>query len=324
MSKFRTVLPKFSFPFQFSHSDPTFCIGSCFAETIGHRLAAHKFSTLINPFGILYNPFSIGNALTFLLEERRYYEKDLFEYNELWHSFDHHGHFSQPDLLQTLQNINEKIASGNSFLKKARRMMITFGTSHVFIEKKTRKIVANCHKLPSLEFEPSTLTITAMLNKLIPIFQELKSGQPSLEILLTVSPVRHIRDGLVENQRSKARLHLLCEKLCDTFDFVHYFPSYEIIMDDLRDYRFFNSDLIHPNEQAIDYIWEYFGNSFFSNHTKDLNSKIIKIINGLNHRPFHPASNAHQSFRKKILEWIIQIEEENSLDFTQEKLVLES
>jgi hypothetical protein len=325
MSRFRTSIPKVSYPFGFSHTLPILCLGSCFAENISQRLADHKFSTLVNPFGILYNPHSIGIALEYLIKGHSFSEKDLFSANGLWHSFDHHGHFSKPDPSAAIRNINKKIQEGSIFLKGTKRLVLTFGTSNVFIYKKTQQIVANCHKVPNQEFERTALSVEDILEKLQPVFQQLKSANPDLEILLTVSPVRHIRDGLIENQRSKARLVLVCEQLCKAFDFTHYFPSYEILMDDLRDYRFYAADMIHPDEVAIDYIWKYFSQCFFKEETIDLNSKISKIVNASWHRPFHPQSPAHQDFIVKQIRLIEQIQtRHNLLDFEKELVDLRS
>jgi GSCFA family protein len=323
MSTFRTTIPKIFFPFTFSHKLPTLCIGSCFSENIGHKLDQGKFPVLINPFGIQYNPHSIGNTLEYLLNEHLFSEKDLFKLNGLWHSFDHHGHFSKPDLSVAIQRINETLQTGSTFLKKTKRLVLTFGTSNVFIYKKTQQIVANCHKVPNQEFERNTLTIDSIIEKLYPIFIQLKSKNSDLEILLTVSPIRHIRDGLIENQQSKARLLLACEQLCQTLDFIHYFPSYEIMMDDLRDYRFYATDMIHPNELSIDYIWQYFSQCLFNEETKDLNSKISKISSAANHRPFHPESSVHQDFVTKQIQIIQQIQTKyDFLNFEQEKTKL--
>ena len=319
MSKFRTSISKSSYPFGFEHIHPVLCIGSCFTENIGQKLQNHHFPTLINPFGILYNPYSIGNTLEYLFKGQAFSKENLFTGNGLWHSFDHHGYFSNPDQSAALQNINESLQKGSAFLKTTKRLALTFGTSKVFVYKKTQQIVANCHKIPNHQFERRTLSIDTIIKKLGPLFQQLKTNNPELEILLTVSPVRHIRDGLVENQRSKAQLLLASEELSHAFDFVHYFPSYEIMMDDLRDYRFYQADLIHPSEVAIDYIWEHFSQCFFNEETIDLNSKISKIVLAANHRPFHPESPAHQDFIAKQIQ-LIEILKKNHgfLNFEKE------
>lgn len=325
MSIFRTSIPQVAFPLAFSHTQPTLCVGSCFAENIGQKLTDHKFSTIVNPLGILYNPYSIGNALDYLIKGDFFEEKDLFSNNGLYHSFDHHGGFSMPNPSETIRNINNELHRGSIFLKSTKRLILTFGTSNVFVYKKTGQIVANCHKMPNQEFERKALSVDHILERLRPVFRQLKSAIPDLEVLLTVSPVRHIRDGHIENQRSKARLLLACEQLCKDFDFAHYFPSYEILMDDLRDYRFYAADMIHPNEVAINYIWGYFSQCFFNEETKELNSKINKIVNATKHRPFHQKSPAHQGFIAKQIQLIEQMQVANNfLDFESELIELKS
>ena len=199
-------------------------------------------------------------------------------------------------------------------------MLITLGTAHVFIHKKTDKIVANCHKLPGGDFERRRLSVKTIVEKLSASFEKLKNQNPALEIITTVSPVRHIRDGLVENQKSKAALILALDELCQAFSYVHYFPAYEIQMDDLRDYRFFKEDMIHPNQVAVDYIWSYFSKAFFIPETNKLNTAIEKIAAAAKHKPFHPDSAEHQTFLRKQLAVIEKLEKSHSfLDFTEER-----
>ncbi len=318
MSKFRTNISDLSSTLKFEHQLPVLLLGSCFAEHIGAQLSQYKFSRLLNPFGILYNPFSIGNALEFLIQKKTFEEKDLIQANGLWHSFDHHGHFSKSSAIETLHTINASAHEASQFLKKSKRLVLTFGTSNVFVYKNTQQIVANCHKIPNQDFDRKALSVDAILQKLSPVLEQLKTKTSDLEILLTVSPVRHSRDGLIENQRSKARLLIACEQLCKQHDFVHYFPSYEIMMDDLRDYRFYTQDMLHPNQTAIDYIWDFFGKTYFTDSTKELNLKIGHIIKASEHRAFHPNSEAHQHFIKKQLSLINDIQKEVDLDFAKE------
>ena len=299
MQHFRTTLTKLNFDFDINHKDQILCVGSCFAENIAQKLQRNKFSTLLNPFGILYNPVSIEKALSMLLENYKFSEKELFENQGLWHSFHHHGHFSNPDKMKTLQTINNELSRGQAFLKTANRLIVTLGTANVFVYKKSGEIVANCHKLPGSEFDRKRLSVEVVTEKLSQIFNNLKIQNPDLQIITTVSPIRHIRDGLVENQKSKAILLLALDKICTNLDFVHYFPSYEILLDDLRDYRFYEADLIHPNTVAIDYIWDIFKQSFFEKETNDLNVGIEKIVVASQHRPFHVESAQHQSFLKQ-------------------------
>ncbi len=320
MQTFRTDLTIEQSSFSIQHQNGTLCIGSCFAEHMGQRLIDTKFKTLLNPFGILYNPISIQQTIDYLLSGYFFTENDLFFHQERWHSFYHHGSFSKLDQEKTLQGINEAMEEGRAFLKKCDRLIITLGTANVFVYKKTGEVVANCHKLPNQDFERKRLSINEIVQQLTSVFKQLKNENPELEIITTVSPIRHIRDGLVENQRSKATLLLSLDELCKTLDFVHYFPSYELVVDDLRDYRFYEADMIHPNRTAIDFIWKAFDNTFFDPKTKELNQKIEKIILASKHRPFNKGSEAHQMFVKQQLAKIKLLEDSYTfLSFGKEK-----
>ncbi len=320
MASFRTEIPSIQIGVEINHQHQLLCIGSCFAEHIGERLEQLKFPTLINPFGIVYNPVSIVQVLEKILSESSFKESDLFENLGLWHSFDHHGRFSHPVRATALQQINHSLEQARHFLQNTNLLLLTLGTAHVFIYKKTNTVVANCHKMPGQSFDRRRLLVEEVSAPLIAVLQKLKEKLPSLEVVTTVSPVRHLRDGLVENQRSKATLLLGLEAVCRELPFIHYFPSYEIVLDDLRDYRFYEKDLSHPNGLAIDYIWQHFENAFFDKKTKSLCQRISQLTSAVGHRPFHPASEAHQSFLKKQLSIIKEMKEENpSLDFTREK-----
>jgi len=303
-----------------SHYNGIFAIGSCFAEHIGGRLQAAKFKTSINPFGILYNPASIAYSLERLWEGRTYTQEDLFENQGIWHSFDHHGRLSSHNPELALHNINEALRLGSEALHRANRLLITLGTANVFVWKEERRIVANCHKLPGTAFDKYRLSVNEVIDLLSPVFERLHQAQPQLHIVLSVSPVRHLRDGFVENQRSKATLLLATEALCRRHDFAHYFPAYELLMDDLRDYRFYDTDMIHPSSQAIDYIWERFSDSYFSPQTRQLMTAVKKISEAAAHRPFHPDSEPHRRFLEKLCLDIEAMEQEHPfLNFSDEK-----
>jgi GSCFA family len=325
MQQFRTILPMPNYDFNLNHRDQIVCMGSCFAENIAHKLQSNKFATLLNPFGILFNPVSIAKALTLLLDDNHFSENEVFEHHGLWHSFAHHGHFSKPDKADALQGINTALTNGRAFLKNTNRLIVTLGTANVFVFNKSGEIVANCHKIPANEFTRKRLDLETVVENLSSVFVKLNAQIPKLQIITTVSPIRHIRDGLIENQKSKAVLLLALDEIEANLDFVHYFPSYEILLDDLRDYRFYEADLIHPNKVAIDYIWDYFKQSFFSKATIELISEIEKIVNAINHRPFHPESALHQTFLKQQLEKTNLLEEKFPfLDFNVEKAVFEN
>lgn len=319
MNSFRTILPSFQADFKIDHQNRILSLGSCFAEHISERLTALKFPTCLNPFGILYNPISIHQTLESLLEKRLLAEEDLFYHDGLWHSFAHHGSFSKADKKSSLELINTNISEGHQFLKKTDRLLLTFGTANVFELMEEQKIVANCHKLPGQNFERKRLTVQEIIKPFKGVFEKLKGSSPLLEIIVTVSPVRHIRDGLVGNQKSKATLLLALDELVEQFDFVHYFPSYELVLDDLRDYRFYNVDMIHPSNTAIEYVWRYFERAYFEEPTLNLNKRIEKIVKASNHRPLHPDADTYKIFLSAHLEKIKQLKKEFPfLDFETE------
>lgn len=283
-------------------------------------MQALKWPISINPFGILYNPISISKGLERLFQQRAYTEAELFFHQELWHSFDHHSVFSHPSRAQCLQLINERFEESHRLLQQIDRLIITLGTAYVFVHKEKGQVVGNCHKLPSNHFERKRLSVGEIEGSLAHTLQLLKKAFPSLEVILTVSPVRHIRDGLLENQRSKASLLLATEALTEQFSFVHYFPAYELLIDDLRDYRFFEADLIHPNALAIDYIWEHFLETYVSFGDRPLMGEVQKIVQAATHRPFHPHTEQHQRFIKNQLFHIQQLEDKHPfLNFETEK-----
>ena len=320
MSDFRTKINLPSFPFSIHHKHQILSIGSCFAENIGQRLTDLKFQSNLNPFGILYNPVSIATNLKRLLDNKPFLENELFENHGLWHSFAHHSQFSKTDKRATLADIQQQFDQAKTDLKKTNRLIITLGTAHVFEYEKTGEVVANCHKLPGKDFKRRRLTIEEIKEVFLPLLKKVKSQNADLQIIITISPIRHIRDGLLENQKSKAILQLAMAQICEELYFVHYFPAYEIMMDDLRDYRFYEADMIHPNQVAIDYIWNHFQTAFFEDNTKNLNIKIKKIITASEHRPFQPNSPTHQDFLKQQLQKIKTLEKESPyLNFEKEK-----
>ncbi len=322
--KFRTQIPAERSGVAISHQHPILCLGSCFAEHIGMRLKQFKFPVLVNPFGIIYNPVSIVEGMEKVLSGNDFTENNLFENHGLWHSYAHHGKFSHPNKLTALENMNRSLAEVRLFIEKTNRLILTLGTANVFVLKENNTVVANCHKMPGHIFDRRRLSVEEVAVPIISILQKLKAKTPDLEVVVTVSPVRHLRDGLVENQRSKATLVLGLESVCQALSFVHYFPSYEIMLDDLRDYRFYENDLSHPNEMAIDYIWEYFENAFFNEKTKTLSQQVAQVVAAAEHRAFHPASTAHQAFLRKQIAVIEKLEEAHlGLDFTKEKGLFE-
>lgn len=304
MSDFRTALPPFTAPFRIAHSDRILLLGSCFTDHIGGYLSDRQFRVLTNPFGISYNPVSLSHCLLGV----HFQESDFFENGGIWRHWELHSELAHPDLQQAMAQAQEANRTAQEFLATVDVMMVTLGTSEVFELQSTGDIVANCHKMPSTAFQQRRLSVSETVNVLKEAFEKIRLLRPDIKIVLTVSPVRHLRNGAVENQRSKAVLHLACAELGATTPNTWYFPAYELLMDDLRDYRFYASDMLHPSETAVAYIWERFGQAFFEASTAQLNQQIEKINTGLRHRPFNPDTAQHQAFLEKIQAQIAQLQ----------------
>jgi len=295
MERFRTeISPALSkFPIDY-HSNCLF-IGSCFTENIGKKMQELKFSTIINPFGVVYNPLSVINCCNILLNDRLFTETDLHYYNEQWFSFYHHSSFSHPNRDICLQNINTAIGETAQYLQSCSHLFITFGTAWVYKLLLSGEVVSNCHKLPASHFERNLLTINKIVDEAALLFHKLRATNSDLKVILTVSPVRHIKDGAHGNQLSKGILLLAVEQLCK-LNFVEYFPAYELVLDDLRDYRFYDADMLHPNQLAIDYVWEKFVASNIHSECSPLMLEISKIVHAKKHRVFNPTTNLHKQF----------------------------
>jgi GSCFA family len=296
---FRTTFPFSPAPIGISHQTPIFAFGSCFAENIARRLERLAFPIQVNLFGILFNPISIAHGLEMLKKKPILTENDLFFQNNLWQSDAFHGRFSKPNLEETLLGMQQNVDLGHDFLQKANRWLLTLGTSTVFVKKFNQQIVANCHKLPAGLFERKRLSIQAIVDAFAPILEEQAAQIADFQTIITVSPIRHLRDSFVENQRSKAVLILAIEALARLYNFVHYFPAYELLLDDLRDYRFYEADMIHPNAQAIDYIFDFFVKTFMNEKTQAILKAVEKYRLRVEHRPFNSESDDYQQFRFK-------------------------
>lgn len=286
--------------FKINHDAPIVSIGSCFATNISTRLNDLLFRTEVNPTGIIFNPISIADTLQFVCEKKQFTAQDLFFDGEIYHSWHHHTSFSGVDSQKIIEKINTAIINAHEILKHASTLIITLGTAQVFILKEEKRVVNNCHKAPSRMFDSKILSVEKILKHSSDSIQKVKEINPSIQIIITVSPVRHTKMGLIENTRSKAQLIISAHNLCETFKNVHYFPAYEIMMDDLRDYRFYNADLIHPTEQAIDYIFDIFQQTFFDEKTQNINTEIKKIKTLQAHRPQFESIASHQKLLKKI------------------------
>jgi len=281
-------------------------IGSCFAENIGSRLQELCFDTVINPFGVLYNPASVAQSLRILLSKKEFLNTDLNYNNELYFSYKHHSSFSSPSASECLSKINQSLIQSSEYLYHANFLFLTLGTAWVYRLKETGEIVSNCHKTPSEKFDRFLLGVDEIYDDYVLLFKELWNVNPNLKIVITVSPVRHWKDGAEGNQQSKATLILASNRLKSIHN-VFYFPAYEIVMDDLRDYRFYAEDMLHPNSLAINYIWEKFGDGFLDNKTKEIAGKISKLNDAMQHRPFNSETETYKQFKKMNLTKIQQL-----------------
>ncbi len=319
MAEFRTKIDVIPSSYKITHQSNLFFVGSCFTENIGNKLSKLKFNTFTNPFGILYNPISIHYAISRLLSGEKYTEEEVFEKNGIWHSFDHHSSFSSTNKDECLKRINESFSKGVEKIFDTDILFITFGSAHLYQLKESQKLVSNCHKYPSSLFDKKMFDLLQTFEVYKILFEKLKQLNPKLRIILTVSPIRYLSDGFIENQISKSLLILLCSKLQQFFQSVTYFPAFEIMMDDIRDYRFYAADMIHPNEIAIDYIFEKFTQHYFDEQTKVLADEIEKIVKTSEHRVFFKDSIEHLKLCEAMLKRIEHLKKDFSfLDFDKE------
>ena len=313
------------FPWKLDYSKSLMLMGSCFSENIGQRLIDLKFKVDMNPFGILYNPESIAGSLKILLENRVFTEDDLFADQGLWNSFYHHSRFSDPDKTQALAKINDRISLSHEMLKTTDFLFVTFGTAWVYELKKTGKIVSNCHKVPASEFKRFRLGVYEITEGYRELLDELWRFNPNLKVVFTVSPIRHWKDGAVENQVSKATLLLAIDRLITGYGnkLIGYFPSYEIMMDELRDYRFYAEDMLHLSPVATDYIFDRFAQSMVTSESIRLFRDIAKIRKAIQHRPLNSGSAAYKKFLGATLAEINKLTlNAPYLNFEQEELYL--
>lgn len=298
MDNFRTVLKPKKSENQIKLNDKVMTIGSCFSDVIGNYLSEHKFDVLANPFGTVYNPISIFSYFNKFNFNNEHYT----ELNQSHFHFDAHSNFFGSDKALLSTKLNQKYSEFSIALKTTDYLILTLGSSFVYTFNKTGKIVANCHKVPQSDFNKRLLSLDEMWSSFDSAFKSIKKINSDVKLLLTVSPVRHIKDGMEENNISKALLRVFCNDVCSKYDSVDYFPSYELMMDDLRDYRFYKPDMIHPNEVAETYIWNFFQETYFSDQTKRFIQDWQKILNAKKHNAFNPSSEAHQNFIKSTIE----------------------
>lgn len=309
--KFFTEVEIPACPWTIDYQSGVMMMGSCFTENIGQKLEEMKFNVDINPFGILYNPVSIANSIRNLIRQKDFTADDLFFDQGIWNSFSHHSRFSGVDRDQVLADINRRMKESGLFLKNARFLIITFGTAWVYEWMQNGQVVSNCHKVPEKEFHRYKLTTDEIVKDYTKLKTELLKFNPNIKMVFTVSPIRHWKDGAIENQRSKATLLLAIDQLTKNCENEHcyYFPSYEILMDELRDYRFYASDMLHLSEVAVEYVFSKFSKIMISENSMKLSADVIKILLAVKHRPLNSASEEYRKFLLYNLEQIDRLTE---------------
>lgn len=300
--KFQTEITIPRAGFSITHHDKMLMMGSCFAKNISAKLIHAGFDVDVNPVGILYNPVSISQTLTNLLDKKEFLEGDIFEYNGLFQSFSHHGRFSGTEKDKVLWEMNTELRKSQARLREASYLVVTFGTARAYRLLSNGRVVANCHKLPNYYFSNNLLSMNEIVEPWLRQIERIRQINPKIRVIFTISPIRHWKDGATENQVSKSLLFLAVQEILRWSKESSYFPSYEIMMDELRDYRFYAEDMLHPSNQAVDYIWERFGNTYFTDATKALIRDWESIQQALNHRPFNPDSTEYKQFYANAVE----------------------
>lgn len=303
--QFRTQIPISKSQNPIDYNSKIVSLGSCFAENIAEKLDYFKFQNTCNPFGIIFNPVSIEKIIYKAVNQELFPEKDIFFYNERWHCFDVHSELSNANKVEFLNDLNQLLQSTKQQLHEATHVIITYGTSWVYRNIESNNIVANCHKVPQKEFKKEILSVEIIEKSIKNTIDLIQKVNPKTNITFTVSPVRHLKDGFVENQQSKAHLITAIQQ---TIQSATYFPSYEIMMDELRDYRFYAEDMLHPSKVAIDYIWERFSETTISSDSHSIMEEVCSIQKGLQHRSFNPKSESHQQFLSKLQDKMMKLQ----------------
>ncbi|MGI6073542.1 MAG: GSCFA domain-containing protein [Fermentimonas sp.] len=319
----RVEIPKSSI--KIDHSSRLMTFGSCFSDNIGEKLLHSKFNLVHNPFGILFNPASIEYAIRRLLRGDEFTTDELVINNGLFHSFMHHGSFSNSNEDDCLRHINSSFDVAKRFIRQTDVLIVTFGTAYIYRLKSNNMVVSNCHKFPSSYFVRERLTVDNIVDSWRQLIANILEKNENLKILFAVSPIRHLRDGAHDNQISKSILHLSVDRLMHDFgDAVGYFPSYEIMLDELRDYRFYDSDMLHPSDVAIEYIWGKFSDMFFSRETMEIIKEVEGIQKSINHRPIHKNTEIYRNFLYQTKDKLYNFASRNpSIDCTKEMQMLE-
>jgi GSCFA family len=314
------------FPVTINHPHKLMLMGSCFTENIGDKLVAHKFSVLQNPNGILFNPVSVKEALENYISGKTVAETAIFHLNEGYHSWQHHSRFSGVTAKEAVEKINTSTQQAHHYLRAADWMVITYGSAWVYelTENAANAIVgnvaANNHKAPANWFNRRLLSNKEVCGVVNETIERLQQFNPSLKIIFTISPVRHLREGFIENNRSKAALIHAVHTATEQYKNVFYFPAYELVMDDLRDYRFYAEDMVHPNYTATNYVWEKFISTCIDVPAQQLMQQLNEINAAVNHKPFNPQSEAHKKFAAGVLEKIASLKQQfDYIDFSKEE-----
>ena len=298
--KFKSTIELESAPFQIKHNDKITLIGSCFTEHIGSKLKEYKFQVLQNPFGTVFHPTPICWLIKKSLSKAAIEDKELEHHDEIYFHDQFHYSFSNTNASSSLEKMNTALKHTSKFLKTSNFLFLSLGTAIGYLDKKKKRTVANCHKLPKDSFLKSHTGVKEMMSELDEMISAVHAVNPAMQVIFTLSPVRHLKDGMLENSKSKAALLIAIQTLVDQFSYVHYFPSFEIMMDDLRDYRYYEMDLVHPNALAQAYIWEKFNIIYFKDETTQLNLSLQKINQAYHHKVFHASSRKHEQFLEKF------------------------
>lgn len=295
--QFRTQIPISKSNHPIDYNSRVLSIGSCFAENMADKFDYFKFQNETNPFGIIFNPVSIEKIVERVCKQDLFIEKDVFFHNERWHSFEVHSDLSNSDRQELLESLNKTVTETHKKIKEATHIIATFGTSWVYRNIESDEVVANCHKVPQKQFSKELLSVDVIQKSIQNTIDLIRALNPNINFIFTISPVRHIKDGFVENQLSKSHLFTALHQVLKTHN---YFPSYEIMMDELRDYRFYAEDMLHPNQIAIDYIWKLFSENCISQENFSAMQEVDEIQKSLRHRSFNPESEQHQKFLAKL------------------------
>lgn len=304
--KFSTVVPVEEVFNKIGYDSKIVSLGSCFAVHMAQKLKRFQFKTQVNPFGILFHPLAIQKLLECATTDYVFSNKDVFLHNEIWSCFDAHSDMNELEEDDIVEKLNATIESFRQFVKEASHVFLTFGTAWVYEVKEDKRVVANCHKVAQDVFEKRLLSYDELLQSYKEITRLIRELNPDIQIVFTISPVRHIKDGFIGNQRSKAHLVSALHQFLEENKELgyYYFPAYELVMDELRDYRFYDQDMLHPNQLAIDYIWERLLECFVDLETRSIMKKVDEVTRAMEHRPFNPTSEQHLKFMDTLIDKI--------------------